>query len=221
MTDYIQPDFNAMALLTIDVQSDFLKGHPFEIEGTSEALPQMRLLVEAFRDANRPIVHMVRLYKADGSNADLCRRQVVEHGASMLRPGTVGSELAFSLLPTADAKLEPELLLSGLPQALGEKECVFYKPRWGAFFRTTLHEHLVGLGVSSLAFCGCNFPNCPRTSIYEASERDYRIVLAEDAISGLYDRGRREMVNIGVKLMRTAELIRVVRAAKYNSASSQ
>ena len=127
MTDYIQPDFNAMALVTTNVQRDFLKRHPFEIEGTSEALPQMRLLVKAFRDAG--IVHMVRLYKRDRSNADLCRRQVVEDGASMVRPDTLGSELASALLPTADVKLEPELVLSGLPQVLGEKECVFYKPR--------------------------------------------------------------------------------------------
>jgi nicotinamidase-related amidase len=60
--------------------------------------------------------------------------------------------------------------------------------------------------VTSLAFTGCNFPNCPRTSIYEASERDFRIVLVEDAVSGLYDRGRKEMTDIGVVLM-SAELL--------------
>lgn len=41
-------------------------------------------------------------------------------------------------------------------------------------------------------FAGCNFPNCPRTSIYEASERDFRTVLVRDAISGLYERGEHE-----------------------------
>ena len=56
-------------------------------------------------------------------------------------------------------------------------------------------------------FAGCNFPNCPRTSIYEASERDYRVVLVEDAVSGIYDIGRREMVNIGVSLMPTNDVV--------------
>jgi nicotinamidase-related amidase len=210
MSDYTVPDFNAIALVTIDVQRDFLKGQPFEIEGTTEAIPQMRLLVEAFRRAKLPIVHMVRLYKADGSNADLCRRQVIEDGSSLVCPSTVGSELEASLLPLPGTELKHELLLSGLPQALGEKEWIFYKPRWGAFFKTTLHEHLNGLGTKSLVFCGCNFPNCPRTSIYEASERDFRIVLVEDAISGLYDQARREMANIGVALMNTAEVIRAI-----------
>ncbi|WP_459872860.1 hypothetical protein, partial [Endothiovibrio diazotrophicus] len=51
---------------------------------------------------------------------------------------------------------------------------MLYKPRWGAFYRTSLESHLRGLDVSTLVFSGCNFPNCPRTSIYQASERDFR-----------------------------------------------
>lgn len=41
----------------------------------------------------------------------------------------------------------------------------------------------------------------PRTSIYEASERDFRVVVARDALSGLYERGERELVGIGVHLL--------------------
>jgi hypothetical protein len=37
--------------------------------------------------------------------------------------------------------------------------------------------------------------------MYEASERDFRVVLATDATSGLYDRGARELEAIGVQLM--------------------
>jgi nicotinamidase-related amidase len=205
-TDYIQPDFGAMALVTIDMQNDFLEGQPFEIPGTSEILPQMRELVETFRRALRPVIHVVRLYKSDGSNADLCRRSAVEQGAAIVRPGTSGAELAPPLLPARDSKLDPELLLSGAVQLLGQNEWAIYKPRWGAFFGTSLEQQLLSLGVTSLAFAGCNFPNCPRTSIYEASERDFRIVLVEDAISGLYDRGRDEMKNIGVVLMTSEQL---------------
>jgi nicotinamidase-related amidase len=201
--DYTRPDFRAMALITIDMQNDFLKGQPFEIRGTSEILPQMRKLVETFRRAGLPVIHMVRLYRSDGSNADLCRRSAVERGATIVCPGTSGAELAPPLLPAQGLTLDAELLLSGATQPLGHNEWAIYKPRWGAFFGTSLEEHLLSLGVTSLAFAGCNFPNCPRTSIYEASERDFRIVLVEDAISGLYDRGRDEMKNIGVVVMTT------------------
>jgi nicotinamidase-related amidase len=208
--DYTRPDFGAMALITIDVQNDFLKGQPFEIPGTSEALPQMRTLVETFRRAQRPVIHIVRLYKRDGSNADLCRRSAVEQGAMLVCPGTSGAELAPPLLPSQESKLDAELLLSGTAQPLGQNEWAIYKPRWGAFFGTRLEQHLLNLGVTSLAFAGCNFPNCPRTSIYEASERDFRIILVEDAISGLYDRGREEMQNIGVVLMNAEQLVQLV-----------
>jgi nicotinamidase-related amidase len=137
---------------------------------------------------------------------DLCRRRAVEQGAAIVSPGTAGAELAAPLLPGRNVKLDPDLLFSGASQPLGPKEWVMYKPRWGAFFQTSLERHLLALGVTSLALTGCNFPNCPRTSIYEASERDFRIVLAEDTVSGLYDRGRKEMTDIGVMLM-SAELL--------------
>ena len=205
-TDYTRPDFGAMALITIDMQNDFLKGQPFEIPGTSEILPRMRELVDTFRRARRPVIHIVRLYKSDGSNADLCRRSAVEQGARLVFPGSSGAELAAPLRPSQDSKLDAKLLLSGAAQALGQNEWAIYKPRWGAFFGTSLEQHLRKLGITSLAFAGCNFPNCPRASIYEASERDFRIVLVEDAVSGLYDRGRDEMKNIGVILMNAEQL---------------
>src|ERR1700704_2159503 len=91
--DYTRPDFGSMALITIDMQQDFLDGQPFEIAETSEILPRLQRLAAAFRRAQLPIVHMVRLYKRDGSNADLCRRRAVEQGAAIVSPGTKGAEL--------------------------------------------------------------------------------------------------------------------------------
>lgn len=99
---------------------------------------------------------------------------------------------------------------SGGIQKITENEVIIYKPRWGAFYSTSLHEYLQKLKIDTLVFSGCNFPNCPRISIYEASERDYRIVLAEDAISGLYAQGRKEMENIGVLVDTTENIIGMV-----------
>ena len=209
-TDYTTPDFGAMALITIDMQNDFLKGQPFEIPGTSEILPQMRNLAKTFRRVRLPVIHMVRLYRPDGSNVDLCRRAAVKQGAMIACPGTEGAQLALPLLPKQESKLVAELLLAGTAQPLGPNEWAIYKPRWGAFFGTSLEQQLLTLGITSLAFAGCNFPNCPRTSIYEASERDFRIVLVEDAISGFYDRGRDEMRNIGVAIMNSEQLAQAV-----------
>ena len=70
MNRYTEPDLNAAALITIDTQRDTLDGQPLEIPGTSALLPNVRRLLAAFRAYRRPIVHIVRLYKTDGSNVE-------------------------------------------------------------------------------------------------------------------------------------------------------
>src|SRR5205807_2436732 len=119
---YTAPDFDRAALVTIDTQRDVLDGGPFEIADTSAVLPQMRALLEAFRAAGRPIVHVVRLYTEDGANADLCRRRVLEEGVALLRAESDGAELAQDLLPEPGQRLDCELLLGGGVQPLGPRE---------------------------------------------------------------------------------------------------
>jgi len=198
------PDWATAALLTIDTQVDTLDGQPLEIAGTSDVLPAISEVCRAFRDASMPIVHVVRLYLADGSNADLCRQDLVRRGGPLLSPDTPGSLIAPGLLPPGAPPLAAPLLLSGAFQELTSDEFVMYKPRWGAFFRTGLDTFLRHRQVTTVVVAGCNFPNCPRTTIYEASERDYRVVLVEDAVSGLYARGRDELLNIGVGVVTAA-----------------
>jgi nicotinamidase-related amidase len=99
------------------------------------------------------------------------------------------------------------LLLAGGLQQIGPAEHVLYKPRWGAFYDTQLEQHLRGNSSSTVVFAGCNFPNCPRTSIYEASERDFRVVLVSDAVSGTYERGINECRAIGVTVAEVSETL--------------
>lgn len=210
MSKYTDPEWPRSALITIDTQRDTLDGQPFEIPGTSAVLPRMTELLQAYRNAKKPVIHMVRIYKSDGANVDLCRKALVEQGAALVLAGSPGCQLATDLLPRGGIELDADLLLSGAIQTLESKEVVIYKPRWGAFYNTPLEQYLQAEGISTLVFSGCNFPNCPRTSIYEASERDFRLVLVADAISGLYDQGRREMRNIGVALLSTEQVIDAV-----------
>ena len=160
---YTTPEWEASALVTIDCQRDVLDGQPLEIPGSSAAVPTIERLLAGFRRAERPIVHLVRLYRADGSNVDLSRRCLVEEGAAILAPDSDGSQLAQELLPDPTVRLQSDLLLAGQVQELGPAEAVMYKPRWGAFFDTALEAHLRAHGVSTVVFCGFYFPNCPRT----------------------------------------------------------
>jgi nicotinamidase-related amidase len=207
MDEATAPHFGCAALITIDTQVDTLDGRPLEIPGTTEALGNISELCRMFRRIRRPIVHVVRLYLADGSNAEPSRRDLVQGATPVLRPGTPGRLIAPGVLEPDCPALDDELLLGGGIQLLGEGEVAMYKPRWGAFFHTPLETHLQSLGVDTLVFLGCNFPNCPRTSIYEASERDYRVVLVNDAVSGLYELGTSEMEGIGVQVLSTQEIL--------------
>jgi nicotinamidase-related amidase len=80
-----------------------------------------------------------------------------------------------------------------------------YKPRWDAFYGTPLEEHLRRLGVTTVSVIGCNFPNCPRSTIYGASMRDFRLAAFTDAISGIYEKGIAELKNIGVAAMNSTD----------------
>jgi len=211
MKKYIEPNFSSSAVIIIDTQCDTLDGQPLEIPGTSAALPGIRSVLDAYREKGMPIAHIVRIYKRDGSNVDLCRRDAVENGAEILLEGSEGCELATEMFANS-VKLDTGLLLSGKIQKISDNEVVIYKPRWGAFYRTPLESFLDTLNVDTLVFLGCNFPNCPRTSIYEASERDFKVVLIEDAVSGLYPKGKEEMLNIGVRVMKAEDLIKAITA---------
>ena len=208
VNEYIVPDYNQAALITIDVQRDCaIPGAPLEIPGTIDLLPNMKKLVKAFRAAQKPIIHVVRLYLADGSNADNCRRKTIEMGKSMLVPGSDGAELLDELKPDPEIRLDGTRLLNGELQKIGPKEWIMYKPKWGAFYNTPLEANLHEMDINTIVLFGCNFPNCPRTTIYEASERDFRIVFVTDAVSRVYKRGLLELENIGVKLIKTRECL--------------
>ncbi len=209
MDRYTAPHVETSALITIDTQNDFsVPGAVAEITDTMEVIPRMVKLLKAYRERNRHIIHLVRLYLPDGSNADICRRHLIESGISIVAPGSHGAELVSELKPDPSVSLKPDILLNGKPQQIGSHEYIFYKPRWGAFYGTDLEAFLKERDIDTLVFTGCNFPNCPRASIYQAGERDFRIIFVKDAVSNTYEKGAQELEKIGVSILNTDEVIR-------------
>jgi nicotinamidase-related amidase len=202
----IAPELDRSALLVIDTQVDFLDDGSSPVVGTTAVVPAVSRLVRGFRDAGRPVVHVVRLY--EGADVDLPRRTLIESGAPVVRPGSAGSQLAPELRPPGAPELDARDLLSGRLQVLAPGEWAMWKPRWGAFHRTPLDDHLRGLQVSTVVIAGCNYPNCPRATLYGASERDYRALIAADAVSGVRRLHLQEAARMGVLSARSDEVLR-------------
>ncbi len=195
---YTAPLPLSSVLLTIDVQNDFTSsGAPARIPGTSRRVPAMQRIPQAYRAHKLPIVHVVRLYSADGKNADLCRGERIEAGAKIVVPGTPGAELLDGLKPSAGIALDADRLLAGKFQKLAHRE-------WAG---TTLEAHQRREHVDTVVLLGCNFPNCPRATAYGASMRDFRVMVVADAISGVYPRGLAELERIGIEVVGTQQCL--------------
>ncbi|ADG78634.1 Isochorismatase hydrolase OS=Tsukamurella paurometabola (strain ATCC 8368 / DSM / CCUG 35730/ CIP 100753 / JCM 10117 / KCTC 9821 / NBRC 16120 / NCIMB 702349/ NCTC 13040) OX=521096 GN=Tpau_2022 PE=4 SV=1 [Tsukamurella paurometabola] len=201
-SDYTSPHWDRAALVLIDVQNDFVDGAA-SVPGTRAALPAMARLLAAFRAAHRPVVHVVRLYVPGGSDVDPLRRSAIESGIRIAAPGTAGADVAASLL---SVPLDAECLLDDRLQQVGDDEVVLFKPRWSAFYRTSLDEHLRGRGVDTVVVAGCNLPNCPRATLFDATERDFRAVVVADATSQATERRLDDLRLIGVEVRRTAQV---------------
>jgi nicotinamidase-related amidase len=221
MNDYTQPERSHAILLTIDAQRDYARsGSPVCTATCVRAAPHMGRLAQGFREHGLPIVHMVRLYRPDGSNVDLCRRTDVEEGLRVLMPGTQGAELIGEMQPASGERLDPQLLMDGATQEIGPREWAMYKPRWGAFYGTSLERHLRWLGVNTVVVCGCNFMSSLRATILEASERDLRVVLLTDAVGGASEDGLQELARLGVHLMTTEHCLSWLAGEKHHGCAA-
>ncbi|MGH3726629.1 MAG: cysteine hydrolase family protein [Mycobacterium sp.] len=196
MTSFVAPEWKSSALVVIDVQTEFVSG-AMTVPGTAARIPQLARLVAAFREAGRPIVHVVRLYVPGGTDTDLPRRAEILAGREVAAPGSDGSQIPTELLPRSEL-LDSELLLAGGFQEIGPAEHIVFKPRWSAFYRTGLEQHLRERGVSTVVVAGCNLPNCPRATLFDASERDFRAVIVEDATSQITSERLHDLTLIGV-----------------------
>ena len=220
MPDYTLPERGRVALLTVNAQRDFtLPGSTLKACGVDRALPAMGALVQGFRGQGAPLFHAVRLYRPDGSNVDIFRRNAVEEGLRILMPGTFGAELVDDIKPHKTVRLDPEGLMNAKFQEIGPKEWIFYRPRWGAFHETALAERLEALDINTLVVCGCNFTTSGRATVYEAGARDFRVILATDALSGAREECVCEMGRIGVYLMNAENCLHWLTAAPRSDAA--
>lgn len=221
MANYCVPDKGKVALLTLSAQRDYVRpGSPVKGTGARTARPAIGKITRTFREQGAPIFHSIRLYRADGSNADTCRKQAIEEGLRIAMPGSLGAELIDEVKPDPERRLDAEGLLEGRFHALGPNEWVFYRPRWGAFHGTDLEARLRALEVTTLVICGFSFATGPCATAYEASARDFRIVVVPDAACGLTEQNLQDLGRIGVYFMTSDACLRWLRGSAGGTAAA-
>ena len=179
------------ALLIIDMQNDFvLDGAPLRVAQARSVVPKIYEVLTEFRKKRRPVFHILRVHRRDGSDVEITRQELFRKYPFAVE-GTHGAAVIEELAP--------------LPS-----EYVIPKIRMSAFIGTELDLMLRNIGVEELVITGIQTPNCIRTTVFDAIAYNYPAVLVEDAVGAqsddIHKANIRDMANIGVKIIKTQDL---------------
>ncbi len=181
------------ALMIVDMQKDFVEdGKALTVRGAKGVVPKIREALEAAREAQLPIVHIVRQHRADGTDVEKFRYEM------------------FRKTPYAVEKTEGSEIIEELkPQ---EGETVLPKTRFSAFFHTNLDAILRRMGIQKIVLAGIQSPNCIRATAVDALALDYDVVLLTDAIGSktkkIHDANMRDMENMGMEIKTVNDFVK-------------
>lgn len=186
---------NKTALLIIDMQNDFvLPGTPQCVAGAMTIIPNLKKVLNMFRKKNLPVFHIVREYRADGSDIESVR---LDHFLTQnyCIPGTRGCEIIEELVPVK-----------------GEYRVV--KNRFSGFMNTELDLMLRRLGVTDIAVCGVQYPNCIRATVFDGIALGYHVTVVTDATGAQTEEVARanihDMANIGVSCINSDAFLAIL-----------
>ena len=185
------------ALLIIDMQNDFvLEGKPLRVVGAGTVIPKIQDVLAEFRRRSLPVFHVLRVHRPDGSDVEIIRQETF-YKQPFAVAGTLGAAVIQELAPC-------------------KGEYVLTKTRMSAFIGTELDLMLRTLGVTNLVVCGIQTPNCIRTTVFDGIAYNYPVILVDDATGAaseeVHRANIRDMQNIGVKVVKAADLVGVLDA---------
>jgi nicotinamidase-related amidase len=161
-------------LIVIDMLNDYLTHwEPGRRNKLTQAINE---LVRIMRSYSHPIIWIRQEFEPDLSDAF---------------PEMKAKGIRVTVKGTAGCQIVPEL-------DLDPTDTVLVKKRYSAFFGTVLDETLARIKPDAIILAGINTHACIRTTVIDAYQRDWPVVLASDCIDS-YDREHHE---ISLKYMR-------------------
>jgi len=182
------------ALIIVDMQNDYvLPDAPQCIDGAMAIIPNLKKVLDFFRESKRPVFHVYREYRADGSDIEATRLDDFLTGEKYCVPNTHGCEIIDELTPI-------------------EGEFRIVKNRFSGFMNTELDFILRRLKVTNIVVCGIQYPNFIRATIFDGVALGYNVTVVTDATGAQTDEIAKANIldigNIGVKCISTTQFIK-------------
>ncbi len=182
-------------LIIIDMQNDFvLPESPVCVAGAYSTIPCIKRLLDFFRKNSLHVFHVIREYRADGSDIELFRLHDFLNNKQYGVPGTKGCDIVDELSPIN-----------------GEYRII--KNRFSGFMNTELDFMLRRLGATHLVICGTQYPNCIRVTIFDAIACGYNVINITDATSAqtrqIAEANIVDLKNVGVECISFDKFIKL------------
>lgn len=167
---------------TAVVAIDMHRGHldpavatlPLPAERCGPVIARAAQLFRELRAIAVPIVHVVTEYRDSGEIAANPFWNAIDADPNKVRKGILRHNLAGS----PGTQVIPALWAEGDRRVSGKK-------RYNCFLATDLEFLLRRLGVDTLILAGINTTTCVLNTAFEATNRDFRVVIAEEAVDSM------------------------------------
>ena len=183
---------------TAVIAVDMHRGHldpsvatlPLTAERCGPVIAQAAKLFHELRAIGVRIIHVVTEYRESGEIAANPFWKAIHDDPTKARKGILRHNLAGSHGTEIIAPLhtEGDLVVRG-------------KKRYSAFYATDLDFLLRRLGIDTVILAGINTTTCVLCSAFEATNRDFRVVIASDAVDSM---DGEEMHRFALRLMEAA-----------------
>lgn len=173
------------ALLLIDMQNDVLheKGAAsglgvWKFARDAKTIESTKRAIEFARKNKIPVIYVKLVFRPDYADASTGSFGKVLKETKALKSGTWGAEIVDELKP-------------------GPTDYIVDKKRASSFYSTDLEVLLKGLGRSTLIVCGVVTNFCVETTVRDAADRDFKVIVLKDCIASV----SKEAQNFPVKFV--------------------
>ena len=163
---------------------------PLAAERCGPVIARAAELFQELRAIGLRIIHVVTEYRESAEIASNPFWKAIHDDPAKTRKGILRHKLAGS----QGIEIIPALYADGDLVVRGKK-------RYSAFYATDLEFLLHSLGIDTVILAGINTTTCILCTAFEATNRDFRVVIAADAVDSM---DGEEMHRFALRLMEAA-----------------